>query len=228
MRLHRGAELAVIVEVEPRRIAQTERRGRAGIRAVAAFADALHGDALGAEADGDRAEILRDVVDELAVGGQIENLLIEYPVVPDLRAQQEARTLRRGAGRHDRIEPADFLQRSGRGAHIFERGLGHDAALVHVPVVAEFGQRAVDLGIVAGAGDAEPGVTARLDFSETVDQRDGPGPWPLVDRGIEAELGEIERGRLQRQGNVDRGTALVDRKADIDARRNAVSYTHLT
>ena len=54
-----------------------------------------------------------------------------------------------------------------------------------------------------------------------MDQRDGPGPRPLVDRGVEAELGEIERRRLQRQRHVDRGAALVDRKADIDAGRDA-------
>ena len=119
------------------------------------------------------------------------------------------------------IETADLLKRSGRGAHIFERGLRHDAALVDVPVVAELGQRAVDLGVVAGAGDAEPGVAARIDLAETVNQRDGPGPRPLVDRGVEAELGEIERRRLQRQRNVDGGAALVDRKAEVDAGRNA-------
>ena len=89
----RGAELAVIVDVEARGVAQAERSGRAGIRAISAFADALHDDALGAEADGDRAEILRDVVDELAVGGEIQNLLIEDPVAPDLRADQEPRAL---------------------------------------------------------------------------------------------------------------------------------------
>ena len=95
VRLHRGAKLAVIIGVEPHGIAQAERRGRAGIRAILAFADPLHRDALGAEADGDRTEILRDIVDELAVGGQIENLLIENPVVPDLRAEQDPRALHR-------------------------------------------------------------------------------------------------------------------------------------
>src|SRR4051812_30830503 len=65
MRLRCGAVLAVIVDVEARGVAQAERGRRAGIRAIAAFADALHDDALSAEADGDGAEILRDVVDEL-------------------------------------------------------------------------------------------------------------------------------------------------------------------
>src|SRR6202790_4397214 len=110
VRLHRGAEFAVIIGVEPRAVAQDERSGRAGIGAKLAFAEALQGNALGAEADGDRAEILRDIVDELSVGRQIENLLIEDPVVPDLHAGQDARALHRGAARHDRIEPAEFLQ----------------------------------------------------------------------------------------------------------------------
>ena len=70
------------------------------------------------------------IVDELAVGGQIENLLIEDPVVPDLRADQHARALHRRSARRQRIEPPDLLKRSGRGAHIFERGFRHDTALV--------------------------------------------------------------------------------------------------
>ena len=57
-----------------------------------------------------------------------------------------------------------------------------------------------------------------------MNQRDGPGPRSLVDRGIEPELGEIERGRLQRQGNVDRGVALIDGEPDIDAGRDARPY----
>ena len=77
------------------------------------------------------------------------------------------------------------------------------------------------MSVVTGAGGAKAGVPARIDFPKTVDQRNGPGPRTLVARGVEAELGEIERGRLQRQRNVDRGSALVDRQADIDARRNA-------
>src|SRR3981189_1688470 len=109
MRLHRGAKLAVIVDIKSRCIAQAERCGRAGIRAISAFADPLHGDALGAEADGDRAEILRDIVDELAVGGQIENLPIENPVVPDLRAHQDPRALHGCTGRHHGTETAELL-----------------------------------------------------------------------------------------------------------------------
>src|SRR5712691_290975 len=166
----------------------------AGIRTIPAFANALHRDAFSAEADRRRTEILRDVVDELAVGGQIENLPIDNPVVPDLRAHQQARALQRYAGRRDRIETAELLQRSGRGADIFERGLRHDAALVQAPVVAELGQSSVDVGVVAGAGGPEAGISARIDFTKAVDQCDGPGPWPPVDRGVDADLGEIERG----------------------------------
>src|ERR1700733_5435092 len=99
--------------------------------------------------------------------------------------------------------------------HIFESELRHDPALVEAAVIAELGQRAVDLAAVAGAGDAAAGVAAGIDIAEPVDPRDGPGPWPLVHRGVEAELGEVEGCRLQRQRNVDRGPALLDRKADI-------------
>src|SRR4051794_20403844 len=90
MRLQGGAIFAVIVDVEARGVAQAERSRRPRIRAVTAFADALQGDTLGAEADGDRAEILHDIVDQLAVDGQIQNLAVEEPVAPDLRADQEA------------------------------------------------------------------------------------------------------------------------------------------
>src|SRR6476661_10700314 len=75
MLLHRGAELAVIVDVQARPVGQAQRRRRTDIGAVLAFADALQGDAFGAETDQNRAEILRDIVDEFAVGGQIEDLL---------------------------------------------------------------------------------------------------------------------------------------------------------
>src|ERR1700710_276573 len=61
MRLHRGAKLTVIIEINPHGIGQAERRGCAGIGAILAFADALHRDALGTEADDDRTEILRHV-----------------------------------------------------------------------------------------------------------------------------------------------------------------------
>src|SRR5713226_9048704 len=94
MRLRRGAKFAVIVEIEASRIGQAERRGGAGICAISAFADALHRDALGAKTDRDRTEILRDIVDELAVGGQTENLSTQDPVMPDLRAHQKPRAPR--------------------------------------------------------------------------------------------------------------------------------------
>jgi hypothetical protein len=42
------------------------RFGATGIGAIAAFADILHNSAPGAETGGDRAEILRKIIDELA------------------------------------------------------------------------------------------------------------------------------------------------------------------
>src|ERR1700724_3257067 len=51
-------------------------------------------------------------------------------------------------------------------------------------------------------------------------QRDRPGPRALVDGGVEAELGQVEPRRLQRQRHIDGGAALVDGKADIDARHH--------
>ena len=220
MRLHRGAEFGVVVDVEARGIGQAQRRRGAGIRAVLAFADALERDALGAEADGDVGEILHDIVDELAVGRQVENLPVEDPVMADLRADQQPRALHGGARRHHGIEAADLLQRTGPGADIFERGLGHDAALVPGPVIADLAQHAVEPRVVSGGRKAKAGVAARIDVAETVHHRAGPGPRPAVDGGGEAELGQVDRRRLQRQRNVDRGAALVDREADIDARRH--------
>ena len=88
MRLHRGAKLAIIVDIESRRVAQVEGSRRAGIRAISAFANALQRDALGTEADSDGAEILRDIVDKLAVGGQVENLPIDAAVLSGSLAYQ--------------------------------------------------------------------------------------------------------------------------------------------
>src|SRR5450631_4321237 len=85
MGLHRGAKLGIIIEIESGGVAQAERSRCAGIRAISTLTDSLHGDALGTEADGDRTEILRDVVDELAVAGQIENHPVDDPIVADLR-----------------------------------------------------------------------------------------------------------------------------------------------
>jgi hypothetical protein len=56
-----------------------------------------------------------------------------------------------------------------------------------------------------------------MDLAGAMDQRDRPGPRPLVDRGVEPELGEIERRRLQRERNIDRAMAVVDGKSDVDA-----------
>ena len=166
-------------------------------------------------------EILHDVVDEFAVGRQVEDLLVEDPVMPDLGADQHARALDGRARRHHRIEAADLLQRSGPGADIFERGLGHDAVLVLGPVIADFAERAVESRVVAGGRKAKPGVAARIDVAEAMHQRARPGPRPAVDGGVEAELGQVDRRRLQRQRHVDVGAALVDREADIDAGRDA-------
>src|SRR3954454_17471238 len=77
VRLRGSAEFCVVIEVEPRGVAETERRRGAGVGAVAALADALHGDALRPQADGHVAEVLRDVVDELSICRQIENFLVE-------------------------------------------------------------------------------------------------------------------------------------------------------
>lgn len=108
MRLHRGAILAVIVDVETRGIAQADRRRSAGVCAIPALADALYGDALGAEADGNRPEILRDVVDELAVGRQINNLLIDNPVMHPMPRRPTS-----DAGRR-RIFPQGFTETARR------------------------------------------------------------------------------------------------------------------
>src|SRR5262245_33493113 len=102
---------------------------------------------------------------------------------------------------------------------IFERRLGHDAVLVPGPVIADLAQDAVEPRIISGGRNSKPGVTARIDVAETVHDGAGPGPRPAVDGSGETELGQVDRGRLQRQRNIDRGAALVDREADIDARR---------
>src|SRR6202043_3250732 len=97
-----------VVEVEPRGIGQAEGSGGAGVRPILALADSLDGDALGAEADQHRAETLREIIDELAVGGQVENLLAENPVVADLRTDQRPRALHCSRARRQRIEAADL------------------------------------------------------------------------------------------------------------------------
>ena len=51
VRLRGGAKLAVVVDIEPRGIAQAQRRRGTGVGAIPAFADALHRDALRPEAD---------------------------------------------------------------------------------------------------------------------------------------------------------------------------------
>jgi hypothetical protein len=97
VRLQRRAELAVTVEIEARGIGETERRRRAGVGAIAAFTDPLHRDALGPQADHERTEVLGKIVDELAVGREVEDLLVENPVMADLRAQQHAGAFQRRA-----------------------------------------------------------------------------------------------------------------------------------
>src|SRR5258708_13495482 len=116
--------------------------------AVLPCAEALKVDALAAEAGDDRAEIWGDIFDELAVGGQMENLAVENEVVPDLGAEQDPRTLHRRSARHHRIKTAGILKRPGRSAHIFECGFRHDPPLVHLPVVPELGHRALDMPII--------------------------------------------------------------------------------
>jgi hypothetical protein len=142
VRLQVGAELAVVVEVEPRGVGQAERGGAASVRPILALADPLHRDVLGAEADQHRAETLREVIDELAVGGQVENLVAENPVVADLRADQRPRAFHGRRACHQRIEAADLLEGVGRGTHIFQRHLGYDAALLDAPEIVELGQSA--------------------------------------------------------------------------------------
>src|SRR4029453_10296622 len=82
----------------------------------------------------------------------------------------------------------------------------------------DLAQHAVESRVVAGGRNPQSGVAARVDVAETVHGRGCPGPRPAVDGRGEAELGEIDRRRLQRQRNVDRRSALVDGKAEIDAR----------
>lgn len=146
------------------------------------------------------------------------NPLIHDPVAPELRAKQNARTFRRRSAGGQQIETADLLKRSGGGAHILEPRFRNEAALVDVQVVAKLAQCAVYPCVVACPGDAEPGIPARIDLSETVNQRDRPRPRSVVHGGVEAELGEIESSRLQRQRNVDRVMALVNGSAEVDAR----------
>ena len=65
VRLRGGAEFGVVIDVDARSVAQAQRSRCAGIRTISAFADALEGDALAAETDGDVGEVLHEVVDEL-------------------------------------------------------------------------------------------------------------------------------------------------------------------
>src|SRR3954468_13445661 len=103
---------------------------------------------------------------------------------------------------------------------IFERRLGHDAVLVPGPVIADLAQDAVEPRAVSGSRNSKPGVAARIDVAETVHHRAGPGPWPAVDGGRETDLGQVDRRRLQRQRNIDRRAALIDRQSDMDTRRH--------
>src|SRR6185369_9616320 len=98
---------------------------------------------------------------------------------------------RRAGGEH-RIETADLLQRPGPRPDIFERALGHDAALVPGPVIADLAQHAVEPRVVAGGSQPQSRVTARVDVAETVHGRGCPGPRTAVDGRGEAELGQID------------------------------------
>src|SRR5207245_1235943 len=55
---------------------------------------------------------------------------------------------------------------------------------------------------------------------ETVHHREGPGPRPFIKRAVEADLGHVQRRRLERERHVDVGMALIDGETEIDARRN--------
>ena len=52
------------------------------------------------------------------------------------------------------------------------------------------------------------------------------GPWSLVDGKIGAELGQIERRKLEREQRVDPAMAVVDGEADVDAGRHRRAYSH--
>ena len=104
--------------------------------------------------------------------------------------------------------------------NVFERSFRHEPALIPGPVIAELGQRAVDLAVVARAGNAERRIAAGVDLSKTVNQRHRPGPRSLVDRSVEAELSKVKVRRLHRRRDVDAGSALVDRKSDIHTGRD--------
>src|SRR5262245_58049887 len=92
VRLKVLAELAVIPRAEAEIVGEAERCCSSCIRAVAAFADTLHRDGLKARnADNDRAEALVEIVDELAIGREVEDLPIQNEVTPDLRANQRPR-----------------------------------------------------------------------------------------------------------------------------------------
>ena len=58
---------------------------------IAALADAGDDDALSPEADLHRSQVLIKIVDELAVGGQVQDLLVEDEVAPDLGPDHDAR-----------------------------------------------------------------------------------------------------------------------------------------
>src|SRR5262249_27598158 len=105
------------------------------------------------------------------------------------------------------------------GAHIFDRALGHETDLVRGPVIADLSQRTVDRGVIARIRKSKAGVPAGMDIAKAVHCRECPGPGTFVDGAVEADLGQVQRRRLERQGHVDIGVALVDGEADIDAGR---------
>src|SRR3954447_12939787 len=214
-----AAELAVIVDVEPRRVGQAERGRGAGIHAIAALADAGYDDALGPEADLHRSQVLMEIVDELAVGGQVQDLLVEDEVASDLGSDHDARARERRRADIEWIEAANLLERDAGGADIFQCALGHDAHVVLGPVIADLGQRAVDCGAITRGRKSQASIPAGADLAEAVHHREGPGPGALVDRAAEAELRQIQRGGLKCERHVDIGVALVDGEAEIDTRR---------
>src|ERR1700723_4358300 len=131
MRLQRGAKLAVVVEIDAHDIGQAQRKRSAGIRAIPAFADTLNDDAFGTKADGDRTEVLFEIIDELAVRGEVEDFLVHDPVVADLRANQRSRTLKRRTAGRNRIEAAHLLERPRLCMNIFTTGFRPYPPLIH-------------------------------------------------------------------------------------------------
>src|SRR5262245_21254001 len=104
-----------------------------------------------------------EIVDQLAIGGKVENLPVKHPVAPDFCAEHCARPLQCCTRHRDRTESADLLKWRRASAYIFQIDLWHDPALVQAPVVAELDERTVELGAVVRGGEPKAGVAPRCD-----------------------------------------------------------------